>query len=80
MHTPHIYLGTGGYSDTDLIGTLYPFGTDKTEFLAVYSQHYDAIEINSTFHAPIGAKALQGMVEKAQGRLQFSVKLHQDFS
>ncbi|WP_424407338.1 DUF72 domain-containing protein [Pasteurella sp. PK-2025] len=80
MHKPHIYLGTGGYSDTDLIGTLYPFGTDKTAFLPIYSQHYDAIEINSTFHAPIGAKALQGMVEKAQGQLQFSVKLHQDFS
>lgn len=80
MHNPHIHIGTGGYSDTDLIGTLYPFGTDKSEFLAIYSQHYDAIEINSTFHAQIGVKALQGMVEKAQGRLQFSVKLHQDFS
>ena len=46
MQTPHIYLGTGGYSDTDLIGTLYPFGTDKSDFLTIYSQHYDAIEIN----------------------------------
>ncbi|MDO4698392.1 MAG: DUF72 domain-containing protein [Pasteurellaceae bacterium] len=80
MNKPHIYLGTGGYSDTDLIGTLYPFGTDKSEFLSVYSQHYDTIEINSTFHAPIGQKALQGMVEKVAGRLQFSVKLHQAFS
>ncbi|MGX3065573.1 DUF72 domain-containing protein [Ursidibacter arcticus] len=79
-HSPHIYIGTGGYSDTDLVGTLYPFGTDKTDFLSIYSQHYDTIEINSTFHAPIGAKALQGMVEKAEGRLQFSIKLHQDFS
>lgn len=80
MQIPHIYLGTGGYSDTDLIGSLYPFGTDKSDFLTIYSQHYDAIEINSTFHAPIGAKALQGMVEKAKARLKFSVKLHQDFS
>ncbi|AUI65934.1 MULTISPECIES: DUF72 domain-containing protein [Glaesserella] len=80
MHTPHIYIGTGGYSDMDLVGTLYPFGTDKADFLSIYSQHYDTIEINSTFHAPIGYKAVQGMVEKAEGRLQFSVKLHQDFS
>ena len=70
--TPHIYLGTGGYSDTDLIGTLYPFGTDKSDFLTIYSQYYDAIEINSTFHTPIGAKALQGMVEKAKARLKIS--------
>ena len=27
--TPRIYLGTGGYSDTDLLGTLYPTGTKK---------------------------------------------------
>ncbi|BFU61035.1 MULTISPECIES: DUF72 domain-containing protein [Rodentibacter] len=80
MQNPYIYIGTGGYSDTDLLGTLYPYGTKKDDFLAVYSQHYDTVEINSTFHAPIGAKTLQGMVEKAQGRLQFSVKLHQDFS
>ncbi|WP_040975611.1 DUF72 domain-containing protein [Necropsobacter massiliensis] len=80
MQTPHIHIGTGGYSDTDLVGTLYPFGTDKSDFLSIYSQFYDTVEINSTFHAPIGAKALQGMVEKAEGRLQFSVKLHQDFS
>ncbi len=77
---PKIYLGTGGYSDTDLIGTLYPHGTSKTDFLNIYSRHYDTIEINSTFHAPIGGKALQGMVEKAEDRLKFSVKLHQDFS
>lgn len=76
----HIYIGTGGYADTDLIGTLYPFGTKKEDFLAVYSQHYDTLEINSTFHAPLGAKAFEGMVEKAEGRLRFSVKLHQDFS
>lgn len=77
---PQIFIGTGGYADTDLIGTLYPYGTKKEDFLAVYSQHYDTLEINSTFHAPIGLKAFEGMVEKAAGRLNFSVKLHQDFS
>lgn len=80
MTFPHIYIGTGGYADTDLVGTLYPFGTKKEGFLAVYSQHYDTLEINSTFHAPIGQKAFEGMVQKAEGRLNFSVKLHQDFS
>lgn len=78
--SPQIYIGTGGYADTDLIGTLYPYGTKKEDFLSIYSQHYDTLEINSTFHAPIGLKAFEGMVEKADGRLNFSVKLHQDFS
>lgn len=80
MSQPTIYIGTGGYSDTELIGTLYPHGTPKTDFLNIYACHYDTVEINSTFHAPIGARAVQGMAEKAAGRLRFSVKLHQDFS
>lgn len=77
---PHIYLGTGGYADLDLLGTLYPFGSRKEDFLRIYSQHYDALEINSTFHAPLGAKAFEGMLDKLAEPLQFSVKLHQDFS
>lgn len=80
MSKPYIYLGTGGYSDTDLLGTLYPHKTAKSEFLGHYARHYDCVEINSSFHAPIGTAALQGMLEKAAGRLKFSIKLHQDFS
>lgn len=77
---PKIYIGTGGYSDLDLLGTLYPIGTAKTDFLREYSRHYDTVEINSTFHAPIGRNAVLGMIEKAEMRLKFSLKLHQDFS
>lgn len=77
---PKIYIGTGGYSDTDLLGTLYPFGTKHEDFLTVYSQHYDTLEINSTFHAPLGAKSFAGMIEKLAEPVCFSVKLHQDFS
>lgn len=76
----HIYIGTGGYTDSDLIGTVYPQGTAKADFLSHYCRHYDTVEINSSFHAPIGIKAIQGMLEKSEGKLQFSIKLHQDFS
>lgn len=82
--TPRIYLGTGGYSDTDLLGTLYPTGTKKTDFLREYAKQYGAVEINSTFYAPIGQKAFAGMVDKAyvqtDSQLKFAVKLHQDFT
>ena len=82
--TPRIYLGTGGYSDTDLLGTLYPTGTKKTDFLREYAKQYGAVEINSTFYAPIGQKAFAGMVNKAyaeaNSELKFAVKLHQDFT
>lgn len=75
-----IYIGTGGYSDTDLLGTLYPTGTTATQFLSYYAQHYDCVEINSSFHVPLGQKAIATMLEKSQGELLFSIKLHQNFS
>lgn len=81
---PTVYLGTGGYSDTDLLGTLYPTGTKKTDFLKEYAKHYGAVEVNSTFYAPIGQKAFAGMIDKAYNQagsqLKFAVKLHQDFT
>lgn len=78
--TPTVYLGTGGYSDTDMIGTLYPVGTKKTDFLAEYAKHYGAVEINSSFYTPLGRKAYEGMLRKSEGKVKFAIKLHQDFS
>lgn len=75
-----IYIGTGGYSDTDLLGVLYPEKTKKTDFLAEYANHYPTVEINSSFYAPIGRKAYEGMLKKSDGKLKFAIKLHQDFS
>lgn len=75
-----IYIGTGGYSDPDLLGILYPEKTKKTDFLQMYSEHYATVEINSSFYAPLGRKAFEGMLAKSQGKIKFSIKLHQDFS
>lgn len=80
MPTPLIYLGTGGYSDPDLLGHLYPTDSKKSDYLSIYAQHYGAVEINSSFYAPIGQKAFAGMLDKSQGKLKFAVKLHQNFT
>lgn len=78
--SPIVYLGTGGYSDTDLLGTLYPPDAKKTDFLAEYAKHYGAVEINSSFYAPLGHKAYEGMLRKSEAKIKFAIKLHQDFS
>lgn len=78
--TQTVYLGTGGYSDSDMLGTLYPLGTKKTDFLTEYANHYKAVEINSSFYAPLGHKAYEGMLRKSDGKIKFAIKLHQDFS
>ncbi|HEX7021648.1 MAG TPA: DUF72 domain-containing protein [Trueperaceae bacterium] len=71
-----LYLGTGGYSNDDWLGLLYPPGTKSSDFLSIYSEHFNAVELNSSFYAIPGTRAFEGMLRKSGGRVRFSVKLH----
>lgn len=71
------YLGTGGYSNEDWLGLLYPPGTKPGQFLEIYAQHFNAVELNASFYAIPGIRAFEGMVKKSGARVRFAVKLHQ---
>ena len=77
-----VYIGTGGYTNDDWIGEglLYPPGTKQTDFLSVYAQHFDAVELNSSFYGIPGLKAFEGMARKSAGRTRFAVKLNKVFT
>ncbi len=72
-----LYLGTGGYSNDDWLGLLYPPGTKPADFLEIYAQHFNAVELNASFYAIPGVKAFEGMVKKSEARVRFAVKIHQ---
>lgn len=75
-----LYLGTGGYSNDDWKGLFYPEETKPADYLNIYAQHFNAVELNSSFYAIPGLKAFQGMVEKSQKRVRFSVKIPQEMT
>ena len=75
-----VYLGTGGYSNPDWQGLLYPDWMKKNDALTVYRQAFDVVELNSSFYAIPGEKAFAGMLAKSAGQMRFAVKLHQDFT
>lgn len=84
-----VYIGTAGYTNEDWVATtleaggpdfLYPQGTKKTDFLSVYAQHFDAVELNSSFYGIPSLKAFEGMSRRVAGRTRFAVKLHQVFT
>ena len=75
-----IYIGTGGYSNDDWLGLLYPPGTKPADFLRIYAQHYNAVELNSSFYAIPGIKAFEGMLRKSDAKVRFAVKLHQSMT
>ena len=77
-----VYIGTGGYTNNDWVGEglLYPPGTKQTDFLGIYAQHFDAVELNSSFYAVPGLKAFEGMARRSAGRTRFAVKLNKVFT
>ncbi len=77
-----VYIGTGGYTNEDWIGEglLYPPGTKQTEFLGIYAQHFDAVELNSSFYGIPGLKAFEGMARRSAGRTRMAVKLNKVFT
>ncbi|MDQ3457787.1 MAG: DUF72 domain-containing protein [Deinococcota bacterium] len=75
-----LYLGTGGYSNDDWVGLLYPPEVKKSDWLRVYAEKFNAVELNASFYAIPGVKAFRGMLEKSGGRVRFAVKLHQSMT
>ena len=72
-----LYIGTGGYSNKDWLGLLYPNGTKPSDFLEIYAENFNAVELNSSFYAIPGIKAFEGMVKKSKAKVRFSIKIPQ---
>jgi uncharacterized protein YecE (DUF72 family) len=80
MESVEIYLGTGGYSNEDWVGLLYPPEAKKEEWLSIYARHYNAVELNSSFYNIPGRKAFAGMLRRSQGQVQWAIKIHQSMT
>lgn len=75
-----LFLGTGGFSNDDWVGLLYPPAAKKTEWIGIYAEKFNAVEVNSTFYAVPGQKTFTSMLERSGGELTFCVKLHRSFT
>lgn len=69
-----IHIGTSGWSYEEWKKVFYPQEIKNKEQLEYYSQHFDTVEINSTFyHLPL-EKTIQNWSEKVSKNFIFSVK------
>ena len=75
-----LHLGTGGWSNDDWLGLLYPPGTKSGDYLRLYAEHYDAAELNASFYAIPGERSFEGMLRKTDGRVRFAVKAHKSLT
>ncbi|MBI2219647.1 MAG: DUF72 domain-containing protein [Acidobacteria bacterium] len=82
-----IRIGTSGWSYPAGQGTwngvFYPpKGSRPRGFreLAFYAEHFDTVEINSTFYRPPSAAAARNWIEQTPPGFDFSVKLYRKFT
>ncbi len=74
------YIGTSGYDYPEWRGILYPIDLPREEFLAFYTEHFNALELNYTYYGMPDERQMASMVARSKGKLHFSVKAHQSLT
>ena len=85
-----VRVGTSGWNYPSGNGTwngvFYPktrsrrAGTDRFDELAFYAEHFDTVEVNSTFYGQPRADVTRGWAARTPARFDFSLKLYQKFT
>lgn len=76
---PQVYAGCAKWGRKEWVGQIYPEGTKDKEFLDHYVQHFDAIELNSTFYGTRKV-IVEGWAERARPGFKFCPKFFQRIS
>ncbi|WP_320130078.1 DUF72 domain-containing protein [uncultured Sphaerochaeta sp.] len=75
----NILIGTSGYSYTEWVGPVYPEGTKASEYLSLYADRFETVELNFSYYRMPVADQLQAMHEQAPS-LVFSIKAHESLT
>ncbi len=88
-HMPPVRIGTSGWHYPTGEGTwnggFYPAGARRSgkgafDELRYYAEHFDTVEVNSTFYGQPRAEVTRGWTERTPPGFEFSVKLYQKFT
>jgi uncharacterized protein YecE (DUF72 family) len=83
----NLKIGTAGWNYPSGRGTwngvFYPAPRKRPkgfDELSFYAEHFDTVEVNSTFYGPPRADVTRGWVERTPPGFEFSIKLYQKFT
>src|SRR6266545_3249230 len=86
MSNSGLRIGTSGWNYPSGKGTwngiFYPKGRSRKTFdeLAYYAEHFDTVEVNSSFYGVPTPETTRGWVERTPKGFEFSLKLYQKFT
>lgn len=80
MQEKNLYIGCSGFYNNDWKGTLYPEEAKSKDYLSLYAQQFNAVEINSTFYRKPTAKTLQKWFDETPENFKFFIKIPKTIS
>src|SRR5436189_358387 len=75
-----ILVGTASWSDPGFVERWYPKKLPAGDRLPWYAQHFDLVEVNSTFYSAPEPRMVERWCSATPDEFTFDVKLHQLFS
>src|SRR5450756_2627363 len=72
-----LYIGTSAFTAAGWEGSFYPEGTKPADFLRCYAQHFNSVEIDSTFYRTPSKATVQGWAKKTPDGFVFAAKIPQ---
>ncbi|KPJ49800.1 MAG: hypothetical protein AMJ41_02310 [candidate division Zixibacteria bacterium DG_27] len=73
-------IGTSGYSYWDWRGKFYPVDVKGSDMLSYYKDHFDCVEINSTYYRICYPSTFQKMLQRVPRHFEFILKTHRSFT
>jgi uncharacterized protein YecE (DUF72 family) len=71
-----VAVGTSSWADPGFVKEWYPPDLPARERLPWYAEHFDAVEVNSTFYAVPATSTVERWAEQTPKGFTFDVKLH----
>ncbi|MFN2508035.1 MAG: DUF72 domain-containing protein [Chthoniobacterales bacterium] len=72
-----VLVGTASWSDPGFVERWYPQGMPAADRLPWYAEHFEMVEVNSTFYSVPDARMVERWCRSTPDQFTFDVKLHQ---
>jgi len=75
-----LYIGTSGWQYYHWYGKFYPQNLKSKDFLKFYSQHFNTVEVNTSFYRFAKEKTFQNWKKQVPKNFLFAIKFHRLFT
>src|SRR3569832_1088587 len=80
IQPPSVHIGCSVWTDRSFLGKVYPQGTSAKDFLKVYCQQFNTVELNTTFYSLPSIERVKKWKEAATPGFRFCPKMPRSIS